>query len=96
MANDHDIEEAAPKGLLRRAWKYGSLLAVLAVGAWAGGMFPKTHRRQCHASVLGSMSPVAGLDGRGQAIREGCAVETVVACQTSLDKSGAMLPSARV
>ena len=49
MANDHDIEEAAPKGLLRRAWKYGSLLAVLAVGAWAGGMFPKTHRQRCHA-----------------------------------------------
>jgi raffinose/stachyose/melibiose transport system substrate-binding protein len=34
MANDHDMEEAAPKGLLRRVWKYGSLLAVLAVSAW--------------------------------------------------------------
>jgi raffinose/stachyose/melibiose transport system substrate-binding protein len=34
MANDHDIEDAAPKGLLRRVWKYGSLLAVLSVSAW--------------------------------------------------------------
>ena len=34
MANDHDIEESAPKGLLGRVWKYGSLCAVLAVSAW--------------------------------------------------------------
>jgi raffinose/stachyose/melibiose transport system substrate-binding protein len=35
MANGCDIEGAQPRvGFLRRVWKYGSLLAVLAVSAW--------------------------------------------------------------
>ena len=34
MPNDLDMEDAAPAGLLRRAWKYGSLAAVLAISAY--------------------------------------------------------------